>query len=84
MNWEEHVTNRNRFPFEELLKYEGQHVAWSLDGARILAGDEDPMKLLAKLNAAGYKSDDYVLSFVDFESQIGSAVFNDSVWETIE
>lgn len=74
MNWNEHVKNRGAFPHEELLKYEGQHVAWSLDGKRILAGDKDPMRLLAKLNAAGHTSDDYILSFVDFDSYIGGAL----------
>ena len=69
MIWEEHVKNRNQFPQEELAKYYGQHVAWSLDGTRILAGDEDPLRLIAKLESAGYQSDDFVLSFVDLEDQ---------------
>lgn len=81
MNWVEHVKNRNAVPLQELLKYEGQHVAWSIDGAHVLAGDEDPLKLIAKLQAAGHKSDDYVLSFVDFESEFGGAAFNEGVWE---
>ena len=84
MKWDEHVKNRNQFPFEELLKYEGQHVAWSIDGTRILAGDKDPMNLLAKLQEAGYTSEDFVLSFVDFDSQIGGAAFNDGIWEAPE
>ena len=66
MIWEEHVKNRNEFPQEELVRYEGRHVAWSLDGTRILGGDEDPLKLIAALQREGYRSDDYVLSFVDF------------------
>lgn len=65
MIWNEHVKNRSLFPPEELQKYEGQHVAWSLDGTRILAGNEDPAKLVAGLLAAGYKSDDFVLSYID-------------------
>ncbi len=71
MNWNEHVTNRNAVPTEELLKYENQHVAWSLDGTHILAGDEDPLKLVAQLTAAGYRSDEYVLSFISFETHWG-------------
>ena len=63
-----HIENRNEFPVEELLKYEGKYVAWSLDGTRILAGDKDPLRLDASLTAAGFKPDDYVLSFVEFES----------------
>ena len=73
MIWEEHVKNRNQFPLEDLEKYEGQHVAWSLDGRRILGGDPDPLRLVARLKDAGYTSDDYVLSFVDFNSYLGGA-----------
>jgi hypothetical protein len=80
MNWSEHVKNRNAFPPEELTKYENQHVAWSLDGSKILGGDQDPLKLVAALTAAGYKSDDYVLSFVDFESEFGGAALNEGIW----
>jgi hypothetical protein len=84
MNWAEHVKNRNAFPLEELEKYEGQHVAWNLDGTRILAGHEDPLRLNAALEAAGYRPDDYVLSFVEFESHLGGAALGDAVWERVE
>lgn len=84
MIWDEHTKNRSRFPLEELAKYEGQHVAWSLDGTRILAGDADPLKLMAKLKAAGYKSDDCILSFVACETPVGGAVSADGDWERIE
>jgi hypothetical protein len=84
MNWAEHVKNRNAFPVEELEKYERQHVAWSLDGTRILAGHEDPFQLNAILEAAGYRSDDYVLSFIDFESHLGGPAFGDAAWERSE
>ncbi len=81
MNWNEHVKNRSRFPPEELTKFEGQHIAWSLDGTRILAGHEDPTKLVTELLAAGYRSDDFVLSFVDSDSEFGGAPFNEGIWE---
>ena len=69
MIWNEHVKNRSAFPPEELAKYEGQHVAWSLDGTRILAGHADPLALVASLRAAGYTSDDFILSYVESESE---------------
>jgi hypothetical protein len=77
MDWDQHVKNRNAFPYEELLKYEGQNVAWSLDGSRILAGAADPVQLIAALKAAGYTPEDYVLSVVDLDSHLGGAVFNE-------
>jgi hypothetical protein len=76
MIWEEHVKNRAALPIEELIPYEGQHVAWSLDGMRILAGDEDPLRLVATLRDAGYASDDYILSFVEFDTQLGGLYLN--------
>ncbi len=82
MIWEEHVKNRNAYPPNELLNYQGQHVAWSLDGKQILAGDCDPLRLIARLNEAGYGSDQYVLSFVeDGGSYIGGAALADQDWE---
>jgi hypothetical protein len=48
-----YVANKSRFPWEELRKYAGQWVAWSLDGARILGADADIVALGAKLKAAG-------------------------------
>jgi hypothetical protein len=74
MNLSEHIQNRNQFLRQELQKYENQHVAWSLDGARILGGDTDPLRLVATLKAAGYDSGQYVLSFVD------AADSSSSVW----
>ncbi len=64
----EYLKNRSQFPPEELAQYEGQHVAWSVDGKRILASDKDPLTMIAKLQAAGFASDDCVLSFVDLDS----------------
>ena len=49
MNLSEHIQNRNQFRHAELRVYENQHVAWSLDGRRILDGDRDPLRLVARL-----------------------------------
>ena len=47
--------NQKRFPPEELAKYNGQYVAWSLDGLRILAADPDHLRVDALLCAAGHE-----------------------------
>ena len=41
MNASEYQENRLRFPLGELAKYNGQWVAFSLDGRRILANSDD-------------------------------------------
>ena len=46
--------NQSRVPLAELEKYNGQYVAWSEDGSRILAADADPLRLHALLCAAGH------------------------------
>jgi hypothetical protein len=45
--------NVNKFPPEELLKYAGQFVAWSLDGTRILASGVDELEMERHLREAG-------------------------------
>lgn len=46
--------NQSRVPRAELEKYNGQYIAWSADGTRILAADADPLRLDTLLCAAGY------------------------------
>jgi hypothetical protein len=45
--------NQRRFPLEELAKHGGKHIAWSLDGSRILASAETIEEVVAQLEAAG-------------------------------
>jgi hypothetical protein len=54
VNLELFVKNRNAFPVDELSRYTGQHVAWSPDGARILANDFDPIKVITAVRALGF------------------------------
>lgn len=45
--------NRNKYPTEELRKYAGQYVAWSLDGSCILASGSDELEMEKHLQEMG-------------------------------
>ena len=45
----EYNENFSRIPYEEQLKYAGQHIGVSLDGKTILAGGADAMEVESKL-----------------------------------
>jgi hypothetical protein len=65
--WFDTITfNRNRdaFPQEELQKYWGRHVAWSLDGTRILADGASAGEVYARLDELGVPPGTTVASFV--------------------
>jgi hypothetical protein len=49
----EFFENRHKYPIDELVKYEDQHIAWSWDGTRILANASTEEELGRKLGAAG-------------------------------
>jgi hypothetical protein len=49
-------------PEEVVERYRGNWVAWSTDGRSVLVADPDPYKLCEKIDAAGLKPGDYVLS----------------------
>jgi hypothetical protein len=61
---QEFLKNRLAFPAEELMKYAGQYVAWSPDGKRILASDEDELQLDATIRVAGHDPAEVLISFV--------------------
>jgi hypothetical protein len=45
--------NQRHVSRAELVKYDGQYVAWCPDGTRILAADPDPLRLDALIHATG-------------------------------
>ena len=53
MNMQEYLKNRVAFPLEELAKHRGEWLAWSPDGARIVAASRNPDALDAMILAAG-------------------------------
>ena len=69
MNWDEHYGNRDALPIEELRPCYGKHVAWSLDGKRILAAGKDDGEVLRGVKAAGLSPEDVVLSYIPFPDE---------------
>ena len=59
------LENQRKFPAEELLRYQGQHIAWSWDGSRILAADADRRALAQKLHDAGIDPLQVIHDFVE-------------------
>jgi hypothetical protein len=57
--------NQRQFPAEQLDAYVGQHIAWSWDGSRILAGAPDEAELRRKLVAAGHDPCHVVYDYVE-------------------
>lgn len=64
MNMPEFLKNRQQFPAEELWKYINKYVAWSPDGKKIIASDDDELRLHAAIRAAGFDSSEILVSFV--------------------
>ncbi len=55
------------FPPEELLQYRGKYIAWSPDGKRIVASDEDLLRLDDMVKELGYDPSEVVFSSVPDE-----------------
>jgi hypothetical protein len=57
-------------PEQEIERYRGNWVAWSNDGRTVLVADPDPYKLCERIDAAGLKPGDYVLSGIPKENVV--------------
>ena len=64
MEMGEFLKNRSQVSPGFLEKYAGKYVAWSPDGKRIVAADDDPMQVIAALKSAGYDPAECLLSSV--------------------
>ena len=64
MNMGEFLKNRAKVLPGELAKHAGKYVAWSPDGTRILAADDDPMKVVIAVKSAGFDPAECVLSSI--------------------
>jgi hypothetical protein len=61
----EFQANQRNFPAEKLLQYKGQHIAWSWDGAEIVAAAPDSESLDKKLCEAGIDPLKVIYDFVE-------------------
>jgi hypothetical protein len=66
--------NRARFPLAELVKYDGQWVAFSLDGHRLIASSEDLATLDNLVVAAGVDPEQVAFERIELDdSYLGGA-----------
>lgn len=60
--------NRNKFPLDELRRYDGQWVAFSTDGRRVVASASSIAEVAARLDAAHERLENVVLEHIELES----------------
>ena len=58
------IVNRNKFTYEQLAPYAGQHVAWSTDGTRIVAHHTDVAELFRAIDESDLSSEDVVFGYL--------------------
>ena len=68
VNVREFQENRARFSWDDLRKYDGQWVAFSSDGRRVVASHDDLMKLNDLIIAAGEDPQDTPLERIEFDN----------------
>ena len=74
MNSQVYRENRARFPLAELVKYDGQWVAFSLDGRRVIASSDDLAMLDSLVVAAGVDPEQVALERIELDdSYLGGA-----------
>jgi hypothetical protein len=62
--------NRNKFPAEELLKYNRMYVAWYPDGSGILDADPDEITLWERIKASGDDPFLYLIEYISDETYV--------------
>jgi hypothetical protein len=77
VNPQQYRENRARFPLAELEKYDGQWVAFSQDGQRIIAANEDLLTLDSLVVAAGEDPERVAFERIEWEdSSLGGAALS--------
>lgn len=60
----EFIQNREKVPFEALLPFAGQHVAFSADGTRVMAHGPDHAAVFLQLEKLGISSSNVVFDYI--------------------
>ncbi len=66
----EYLANRAVFPVDELAKFAGQWIAWSHDGAQILAHATDPLVLDDLIRALGKDPEKCLIEGIPLEDSV--------------
>jgi hypothetical protein len=64
----DYPANRNKFPVEELAKYAGQYIAFSLDGKHLMASGANTDMLVQELLRQNIPLDQVVIDHLDGEN----------------
>jgi hypothetical protein len=77
MTWDEHFRNREAVPDAELAPYYGKHVAWNMEGTKIVASGGDDGEVVEAVRRAGLDVGQVVISYVygPDEVETGGAFF---------
>jgi hypothetical protein len=73
-----YLENRAKFPLDELVRYAGQWVAWSPDGARVVAHATHPQALDDLIRDAGEDPEQCLVEGIPAEDAVIGGVGLDS------
>ena len=71
--------NQSKVPLEELMRYNGQYVAWSDDGTHILDSDPDGVALYSRLHEKRYDMGEILIAYMSVpeEASFGGVFLTD-------
>jgi len=66
----EFLANRTSFPLDKLAQYAGEWIAWSPDGARIVAHATDPRAVYELIRAVGEDTEECLVEGIPAEDSV--------------
>ena len=64
VTWDEHYRNREAVPLAELEPYYGKHVAWNMEGTKIVASGAGDGEVIKAVQRAGLDPGQVVISYI--------------------